>query len=107
MRAVWEQCLNRLRNELSPDQFNTYIAPLQAQGEGRQLRLLAPNSYVVTWIRRHLLERIEEVVASVPGGESLTVAVDVGSRSTPAPAAPGAPHWNEKKWPVCPASRLL
>ena len=89
MRAIWEQCLARLRNELSPDQFNTYVAPLQATGEAADLRLLAPNPYVVTWIRRHFLDRIREVVASVPGGERLTVTVDVGSRSAAAPQVPG------------------
>jgi len=92
VRAIWEQCLARLRHELSPDQFNTYVAPLQATGEGPDLRLLAPNPYVVTWIRRHFLDRIREVVASVPGGERLNVTVDVGSRSVAAPAVPGTPR---------------
>ena len=98
MRAVWEQCLNRLRNELSPDQFNTYIAPLQAAGEGARLRLLAPNPYVVSWIRRHFLERIREVVAQVPGGAGLAVSVDVGSRAAEAPPVTGAS-------PAAPAAR--
>jgi chromosomal replication initiator protein len=92
VRAIWEQCLARLRHELSPDQFNTYVAPLQATGDSPDLRLLAPNPYVVTWIRRHFLDRIREVVASVPGGERLSVTVDVGSRSAAAPAVPGAPR---------------
>ena len=92
MRAIWEQCLARLRHELSPDQFNTYVAPLQATGDSPDLRLLAPNPYVVTWIRRHFLDRIREVVVSIPGGERLSVTVDVGSRSVAAPAVPGAPR---------------
>ncbi len=88
--AVWEQCLNRLRNELSPDQFNTYVAPLQATGEREQLRLLAPNPYVVTWIRRHYLERIREVISALPGGEAVQVSLDVGSREAIMPAVPQA-----------------
>ncbi|MEJ2513890.1 MAG: chromosomal replication initiator protein DnaA [Gammaproteobacteria bacterium] len=86
--AVWEQCLNRLRNELSPDQFNTYVAPLQATGEDQRLRLLAPNPYVVTWIRRHYLDRIREVIAELPGGSSVQVSIDVGSRAAIMPAVP-------------------
>jgi chromosomal replication initiator protein len=101
--AAWHQCLNRLRNELSPDQFNTYVAPLQAISEGNSLRLLAPNPYVVSWLRQHCLERIREL-AHEPGDDSrsLDVTIDVGTRmaaanielvsgATPAPAAPAAP----------------
>ncbi len=103
MAAAWHQCLNRLRNELSPDQFNTYVAPLQAISEGNSLRLLAPNPYVVSWLRQHCLERIREL-AHEPGDDSrsLDVTIDVGTRmaaanielvsgATPAPAAPAAP----------------
>nr|WP_206202759.1 chromosomal replication initiator protein DnaA [Thioalkalivibrio sp. XN279] len=100
--AAWHQCLNRLRNELSPDQFNTYVAPLQAISEGNSLRLLAPNPYVVTWLRQHCLQRIREL-AHEPGddGRSLDVTIDVGTRmaaanveivsggaTAPVPAAP-------------------
>ena len=81
MAAVWHQCLNRLRNELSPDQFNTYVAPLQAIGEGNSLRLLAPNPYVVTWLRQNCLERIRELARDPAGAsEPLQVSIDVGTR---------------------------
>ena len=81
MAAVWHQCLNRLRNELSPDQFNTYVAPLQAIGEGNSLRLLAPNPYVVTWLRQNCLERIRELARDpASANEPLQVSIDVGTR---------------------------
>jgi len=99
--AVWHQCLNRLRNELSPDQFNTYVAPLQAIGEGNSLRLLAPNPYVVTWLRQNCLERIRELARDPAGvSEPLQVSIDVGTRgpgtdvlmpAQNAPAATAAP----------------
>jgi chromosomal replication initiator protein len=90
--AVWHQCLIKLRNELSPDQFNTYVAPLQAVSEGAALRLLAPNPYVVTWLREHCLDRIRELArAGAPGGAPVEVSIDVGTRlGVPATAAPGA-----------------
>jgi chromosomal replication initiator protein len=94
--AVWHQCLNRLRHELSPDQFNTYVAPLQAVSEGDALRLLAPNPYVVNWLRQHCLERIRELAGEGNTGHPLVeVSIDVGSRAPDvvapfaAPAAPG------------------
>ncbi len=89
MAAVWHQCLNRLRNELSPDQFNTYVAPLQAVSDGSSLRLLAPNPYVVTWLEQHCLERIRELLREGPSGTpSLQVSIDVGSRMLDAVPAP-------------------
>ena len=107
MAAAWHQCLNRLRNELSPDQFNTYVAPLQAISEGNSLRLLAPNPYVVSWLRQNCLQRIREL-AHEPGDDSraLDVTIDVGTRMAaanveivsggPAPApGPAAPPRSE------------
>jgi chromosomal replication initiator protein len=97
--AVWHQCLTKLRSELSPDQFNTYVAPLQAVSEGDALRLLAPNPYVVTWLRQNCLERIRELAAEGgTGAAGLDVSIDVGTRavepsSSPPPASPGPAPW--------------
>ena len=82
MAAIWQQCLNRLRGELSSEQFNTYVAPLQAISEGDSLRLLAPNTYVVNWLREHCLERIREYVREAsPAQRLLEVRIDVGTRA--------------------------
>jgi chromosomal replication initiator protein len=79
--AVWHQCLNKLRTELSPDQFNTYVAPLQAVTDGKALRLLAPNPYVVSWLQQHCLARIRELaLESALGDELQDVSIDVGTR---------------------------
>jgi chromosomal replication initiator protein len=103
--AVWHQCLTRLRNELSPDQFNTYVAPLQAVSEGNALRLLAPNPYVVTWLRQNCLERIRELTGDGSGGAGpVDVSIDVGTRApdaVPAPA-PAAPPAAPNLWPGAP-----
>lgn len=89
MAAVWHQCLSKLRNELSPDQFNTYVAPLHAVREGTALRLLAPNTYVVSWLREHCLERIRELARDdAPGGGPIEVSIDVGTRLTDPVSAP-------------------
>ena len=115
MAAVWHQCLNKLRSELSPDQFNTYVAPLQAVSEGDALRLLAPNPYVVTWLRQNCLERIRELAAEGGSGAAgMDVSIDVGSRApepgfaaaTPAQGAQGAAAPGPAPWPAAtPAQR--
>jgi chromosomal replication initiator protein len=90
--ADWHQCLSKLRNELSPDQFNTYVAPVHAVNEGRALRLLAPNPYVVAWLRENCLQRIREITCQGgAGGGPIEISIDVGTRqlvSEPAAAKP-------------------
>jgi len=79
---VWNKCLERLEEELSAQQFNTWLRPLHA-AEGRDvLRLLAPNRFVVDWVRERFLERIAELSSEFSGGQ-LSVQVEVGSQARP------------------------
>ena len=56
--SLWRRCLAQLEVELPEQQFNTWIRPLQAVEDGRTLRLLAPNRFVVDWVKTHCLEQI-------------------------------------------------
>jgi len=60
--SVWQQCLDQLEDELSSQQFNTWIRPLQARLEDGQLRLLAPNRYVRNQVQGSYLDRIHELL---------------------------------------------
>ena len=44
--VVWRKCLGYLQDELSAQQFNTWIRPLHPVASEESLRLLAPNVYV-------------------------------------------------------------
>ena len=92
--GLWKRCLDQLEEELPPQQFNTWIRPLQAVQDTQGLRLLAPNRFVVDWVRQRFLERIGELVGQY-AGNSLPVLVEVGTQQgaeRPAPhgAAPVA-----------------
>ncbi|HNL24469.1 MAG TPA: DnaA N-terminal domain-containing protein, partial [Pseudomonadales bacterium] len=52
MVAAWTRCADQLQRELSAQQYNTWIRPLQACGrdEARELCLLAPNRFVLDWV---------------------------------------------------------
>jgi len=86
--AVWQKCLEWLEDELPPQQFNTWIRPLQAEQEGPLLRLLAPNRFVVDWVGGHYLKRIQEIVTQVGEAGELQVVLEVGTRAK-ASAVPG------------------
>jgi len=61
--GFWESCLQRFESELPAQQFNTWIKPLRLEGESTPnegLRLIAPNSFILKWVRDRYLGRIEE-----------------------------------------------
>ena len=71
---MWQQCLDRLETELSIQQFNTWIRPLQAIEDESMLRLLAPNQFVLDWVNSRLLPRINEVILEIrPNNPAMTV----------------------------------
>ncbi len=60
--SLWNRCIAQLQSELPEQQFNTWIRPLQAVEEDNVLKLLAPNRYVVDWVKSNFYERISDVV---------------------------------------------
>ncbi len=70
---MWDRCLDRLQDELSSAQFNTWIRPLQARVEGGRLSILAPNRYVLDEVQGSYLGRIHELL------DDMEVRLDVGS----------------------------
>ena len=78
---MWQQCIESLHDELPPQQFNTWIRPLQAESEGGsgQLKLLAPNRFVRDWVNDKFLERISEIVS----GQGLSVILEIGGQKKP------------------------
>ena len=77
--SLWAQCARALEAQLSEQQFNTWIRPLQpVEGDGK-LKLLAPNRFVVDWVQTHCLRDIRQWWER-HGRESDEVTVEVGTR---------------------------
>ena len=86
--SLWQQCLVRLENELPEQQFNTWIRPLHAIENGDHLRLLAPNQFVLEWVRKHHFETISQTLNDLGPQSATRVQLDIGSsKKTTAPAA--------------------
>ena len=63
MGSFWESCLQRFEQELPVQQFNTWIKPLRLEGENTPLeglRLIAPNGFIMKWVRDRYMKRIED-----------------------------------------------
>ena len=54
--GFWEQCLIDLQNNFDEQQFNTWVRPLQAVTQDKQIKITAPNQYAVDWANENLKE---------------------------------------------------
>jgi chromosomal replication initiator protein len=89
---LWQQCVELLRDELPAQQFNTWIRPLQVEAEGDELRVYAPNRFVLDWVNEKYLSRLLELLGEHGGGMAPALSLLIGSRrSSAARAAPNAP----------------
>jgi chromosomal replication initiator protein len=81
MSSIWNTCLSKLENEISGSDFSTWIRPLQAIENDDQLKLLAPNRFVLDWVKQHYLAKIEETVFEFSNGK-LNLHMEIGSKNT-------------------------
>jgi len=95
MSNLWNRCIQKLEHEIPPQQFNTWIRPLQAVENDTELRLLAPNQFVLEWVRNHFIEQIE---AALPESGTTTpqVVLEIGNRREEAGEAPVRPNFGAK-----------
>ena len=77
---LWQKCVDILQDELSSQQFNTWIRPLKVMGDEYDLCLLAPNRFVADWVKEKFLPRIEEVLDDLSGGNAPALALAVSNR---------------------------
>src|SRR5664279_4971455 len=85
MSSFWTSCLSQFERELPPQQFNTWIRPLRLEGEddlASGLRLLAPNGFILKWVKERYLTRIEELGCAFFAAP-ISVSLILGERSTP------------------------
>jgi chromosomal replication initiator protein len=74
--SFWPTCLEAFQRELTPQQFNTWIRPLRLEHKGEGLVLIAPNRFVLQWVKERFAGRIEEL-ATVALGRPLQMAMVV------------------------------
>ena len=88
LNLIWQQCISCLEGEISEQQLNTWILPLQVEQELNTLKLLAPNRFVMDWVRKHFLDRIRELVSSLDDSKSISVSLAIGSHARTIPTNP-------------------
>lgn len=79
--SVWQKCLGVLQEEYPAQQFNTWLRPLQAEAADTTLVLLAPNRFVVDWVKKHYQERIMALVKQLSTDTIKFVSIEIGSKA--------------------------
>jgi len=83
---AWTACLVAFERELTPQQFATWIRPLSCADESGRLRLIAPNRFVLQWVKDRFGGRIE-TLARQAAGAPMTVEFAVADAVPPATRA--------------------
>lgn len=105
--ALWKKCLNHLQDEISGQQFDTWIRPLQAEVANGGLVLLAPNRFVVDWVSEQFLGRIHQLLRELGGNDAPTVKLEIGSRAAPmAATSPKNPEFLGRAETAAPRSKV-
>jgi chromosomal replication initiator protein len=84
---AWTACLLAFERELTPQQFATWIRPLSCADESGRLRLIAPNRFVLQWVKDRFGGRIETLARQATGA-SMAVEFAVADAVPPAAKAP-------------------
>ncbi|MCB1757362.1 MAG: chromosomal replication initiator protein DnaA, partial [Gammaproteobacteria bacterium] len=76
---IWNRCLSQLETELSAQQLNTWIRPLQIEETDKEIRLFAPNRFVRDWVKDNYFARIEEISLSIAQPQAIGISLEIGS----------------------------
>jgi chromosomal replication initiator protein len=90
MDGLWNHCLKHFEKELPPQQFRTWIQPLQAASQGRLLTITAPNRFVLQWVKDRFLPVIEQL-AREAASDRVEVVLQLASQSHATNMMPAAP----------------
>jgi len=78
--TIWLACLQALEDTLTEQQLNTWIRPLHAIEENNGLSLLAPNQFVLNWVKGNYFTQIQTIVKKVTESEDFLVNLAIGSQ---------------------------
>lgn len=79
---LWSQCLKYLQRELSAQDFNTWIRPLQVVEDEQAMRLLAPNQFVLQWVQTHCQQQITRILTYLRPRQTPQLILQMGSHGT-------------------------
>lgn len=84
-KAIWEQCLEQLQQEIPSHQFNTWLMPLQVSEEDeKEFILSAPNRFVANWVNDKYFHLITDTLVQLGCNRQPSLVVVKSPESTTA-----------------------
>ena len=80
---MWSNCLQRLEQELTDQQLNTWIRPLQVIEENNSIKLLAPNRFVQDWVKQNFQDNIQSILIDLDPEQAIQLIIEIGSQNKP------------------------
>lgn len=88
MENFWAYCLLKFEKELSAQQYNTWIKPLRARVNGETVQIIAPNKFVMQWVKSKFFSRIEHIATELSSNAIVELIVENSEPAAPASAPP-------------------
>jgi chromosomal replication initiator protein len=86
MENFWAYCLLKFEKELSAQQYNTWIKPLKARVNGEAVQIVAPNKFVMQWVKSKFFNRIATIATELSPSAVVELIVDTSEQAAPAPS---------------------
>lgn len=80
--TLWQQCVQALQEKLTPQQFDTWINPLQVEVGEDTICLLAPNRFVCDWVKESYLTNIIDLMNKFSGGQPPKLSLTIGNKGS-------------------------
>lgn len=83
--SLWQRCLKQLELEYPERDLDLWLRPLYAEGDESNLRLLAPNRFVLNEVKQTYLPRIREKLEILLERTDFTLGITLGTQDKPTP----------------------
>lgn len=94
--VLWDKCLSKLEDEISPRDFSTWVRPLYANNQDSELILYAPNRFIKEWLEDHLLSELN-LAAQHFAGEGRAVSIALEAPAVAKVEKPNSQHHSSTK----------
>ena len=61
-KTFWPLCVDKFSKELTKQQLNTWIKPLDFKIQGDKAQIIAPNQFVLQWVKEKFTKQIKILV---------------------------------------------
>lgn len=89
--SLWNQCLERLRQELPTQQFVMWIRPLTSEQDHAAVTLYAPNRFILDWVREKYRDKINQLFIEFAGTDAPQLRFEVVQRRPASHSTASAP----------------